>query len=81
MKNCIVSVHGMLNAVLSNNLPAKILQMLRASAASAIKLQCRRKYDFGDNKVRASNINLLNDNELGGHATNNWKIERDIAKI
>lgn len=70
----------MLTAVLSNNLLAKILQMLWASAASTVKLQCRRQYGFGDNEVRTSNINLLNDNKLEGHATNNLKTERDIVK-
>ena len=51
------------------------------SAASAVKLQCRREYRFGDDKTRATDLSLLNDSDLEGLSTNNFIAERDLSRF
>ena len=81
LQNYIVSIHGMSTPVLSNNLSIKILEMMCTSAASVIKLQCGREYGFGDDKLRATNLSLLNEDELEGLSTNNLITEIDLSRF
>ena len=81
LQNYIVSIHGMSTPVLSNNLSIKILEMMCTSAASVIKLQCGREYGFGHDKLRATNLSLLNEDKLEGLPTNNLITERDLSRF
>ena len=51
------------------------------SAASAVKLQCGREYGFGDSKARATDLSLLDDNDLEGLPTTNLIVECDLSRL
>ncbi|KAG1655098.1 CAAX prenyl protease 2 [Nymphon striatum] len=81
LQNYIVSIHGMPTPTLSNNLSTKIIAMMCATAASAVKLQCGREYGFSEVKLRATDLSLLSDKDLEGLPTNNLVAERDFSRF
>ncbi|KAG1681420.1 Carbonic anhydrase-related protein 10 [Nymphon striatum] len=72
LQNYIVSIHGMPTPTLSNNLSTKIIEMMCATAASAVKLQCGREYGFSEVKLRATDLSLLSEKDLEGLPTIIW---------
>ncbi|KAG1652087.1 hypothetical protein GQR58_026544 [Nymphon striatum] len=81
LQNYIVSIHGMPTPTLSNNLSTKIIEMMCATAASAVKLQCGREYGFSEVKLRATYLSLLSEKDLEGLPTNNLVAERDFSRF
>ncbi|KAG1650219.1 hypothetical protein GQR58_028234 [Nymphon striatum] len=81
LQNYIVSIHSMPTPTLSNNLSTKIIEMMFATAASAVKLQCGREYGFSDVKLRAADLSLLSEKDLEGLPTNNLVAERDFSRF
>ncbi|KAG1715052.1 Myosin-VIIa [Nymphon striatum] len=81
LQNYIVSIHGMPTPTLSNNLSTKIIEMMCATAASAVKLQCGREYGFSEVKLRATDLSLLSEKDLEGLTTNNLVAERDFLRF
>ncbi|KAG1655467.1 NADH dehydrogenase [ubiquinone] 1 alpha subcomplex assembly factor 3 [Nymphon striatum] len=81
LQNYIVSIHGMPTPTLSNNLSTKIIEMMCATAASAVKLQCGREYGFSEVKLRATDLSLLSEKDLEGLPTNNLVAERDFSRF
>ncbi|KAG1679710.1 Down syndrome critical region protein 3 [Nymphon striatum] len=80
LQNYIVSIHGMPTPTLSNNLSTKIIEMMCATAASAVKLQCGREYGFSEVKLRATDLSLLSEKDLEGLPTNNLVAKRDFSR-
>ncbi|KAG1673895.1 [3-methyl-2-oxobutanoate dehydrogenase [lipoamide]] kinase, mitochondrial [Nymphon striatum] len=80
LQNYIVSIHSMPTPTLSNNLSTKIIEMMCATAASAVKLQCGREYGFSEVKLRATDLSLLSEKDLEGLPTNNLVAERDFSR-
>ncbi|KAG1667875.1 Cyclin-A2 [Nymphon striatum] len=81
LQDYIVSIHGMPTPTLSNNLSTKIIEMMCATAASAVKLQCGREYGFSEVKLRATDLSLLSEKDLEGLPTNNLVTERDFSRF
>ncbi|KAG1681045.1 Pyruvate carboxylase, mitochondrial [Nymphon striatum] len=81
LQNYIVSIHSMPTPTLSNNLSTKIIEMMCATAASAVKLQCGREYRFSKVKLRATDLSLLSEKDLEGLPTNNLVAERDFSRF
>ncbi|KAG1652005.1 ATP-binding cassette sub-family A member 3 [Nymphon striatum] len=81
LQNYIVSIHGMRTPTLSNNLSTKIIEMMCATAASAVKLQCGKEYGFSEVKLRAPDLSLLSEKDLEGLPTNNLVAERDFSRF
>ena len=51
-------------------------------AAEAVKLQCGREYGFTSGEaIRATDLSLLNSNQLEGLPTNNLPAERDLSRF
>ena len=50
-------------------------------AASEVKVHCWCLHGFLNDLVQASNLCLLNSNELEGISTNNLKNERDLSRF
>ena len=82
LKKFVVSIHGMSTPTLSSDLSKKIVDKMCISAAATVKLQCGREYGFADgDKLRATDLSSLPEEELQGLPTNNLVNERDLSQF
>ncbi|XP_066936520.1 uncharacterized protein [Clytia hemisphaerica] len=81
LKQFIVSIHGMSEPLMSNDLEKQIIGRMCLSAAGAVHRQCGREYGFSSEPFRATDLSKLTIDQRKDLPTNNCISERDLSRF